>query len=711
VQDSQPTGAWGKIEAERHGGMNGAGSWWIVVSFDGAKGDLSPQSREGKMNFLDHYLMRMVVGFFSGGIRENHDLEVRLRIRVINIIGVITILILTFFGLTALEKGKSLLCYFDLSVAFIFIITQIYLRKTGNYNYVKHFLVISTGVLFAYLFNSGGIGHTGHLWAYIFPLVASFLLGTLGGVIAISALSVGLMVLWLIDFFQGTAAYSITLVTRFLVSFFIVSFSACYYEHFRHETLQKLETSNIELDRQLAKLKQAEGELKKDQEELERRVEDRTRELSEANEELQKEITEHLKTGELLRASEEQYRLLFENSFDVVFSLDDQFRIVSMSPSVERILGYKPEEMIGRGIIELNLLPPQYVEKAFTQIAEVLGGESISSSDYELLAKDGTVLIVQISGAPIRKGGKVVGMSSIGRDITTQKKAEEVLRRAHDELEMRVHQRTEELKRTNEALEAANRAKSDFLANMSHELRTPLNHIMGFTELVADKHCGELNAEQEEYLRDVLQSSHHLLSLINDILDLSKVEAGKLDLESAEIWLGTLLDDSLSMVKAQAGKHKIRLLTEIEDNPDAIQADERKLKQIVYNLLSNAVKFTPDGGKVTLSARYLTRRGGRWFTREGHPAGLPWDGHDLPVQSERWVNISVRDTGIGLKGEDLQRIFDPFEQVDLSLGRRHQGTGLGLSVSRKLAELHGGRIWAESDGEEKGSRFSFVIPV
>ncbi len=663
------------------------------------------------MNFLGHDLIRMVVEFFSGGIREDHDLEVRLRIRVINIISAIAILVLTFFGLTALEKGKLPLGYFDLSVALIFLITQIYLRKTGNYNHVKYFWVISTGVLFVYLFNTGGIEHTGHLWAYIFPLVAAFLLGARKGAMAISALLAGVIVLWLVDLFQGTAVYSINLVARFLISFSIISFSACYYEHFRNETLQKLETSNLELDRQIAKLKQAEGALKKNQEELERRVEDRTRELIESNEELQREIAEHLNTGELLRASEEKYRLVFDNSFDVVFSLDDQFRMVSISPSVERILGYKPEEMIGRDLIELNVLPSGYVKKAFTQITEVLGGESISASDYELIAKDGTVLIVQISGAPIRKQGKVVGMSSIGRDITTQKKAEEVLRQAHDELEIRVHQRTRELKTANEALETANRVKSDFLANMSHELRTPLNHIMGFTELVANKHFGELNAVQEEYLRDVLQSSHHLLSLINDILDLSKVEAGKLDLKTAEIRLGPLLENSLAMVEAQAGKGRIRLLTEIEDNPDTIQADERKLKQIVYNLLSNAVKFTPDGGEVTLSARYLTYRDDRWFTREGQPVGLPWDRDDLPVHCERWVHISVRDTGIGIKGEDLKRIFNPFEQVDHSLSRRYQGTGLGLSVSRKLAELHGGKIWAESDGAGKGSRFSFVMPI
>jgi signal transduction histidine kinase len=267
------------------------------------------------------------------------------------------------------------------------------------------------------------------------------------------------------------------------------------------------------------------------------------------------------------------------------------------------------------------------------------------------------------------------------------------------------------LKRTNEALEKASRAKSDFLATMSHELRTPLNHIMGFTELVVGRHFGELNALQEEYLGDVLQSSRHLLSLINDILDLAKVEAGKLDLEPAAVPLSSLLAASLSMVKGQAGTRHIRLVTEIEEHPAMLQADERKLKQILYNLLSNAVKFTPEGGEVTLAARYLSRRDGRWYDRAGNPAPLSGGDADLPGHPEQWVNISIRDTGIGIRGEDLIRIFSPFTQVEHSLSRRYEGTGLGLSVSRKLVELHGGRIWAESDGEGRGSRFCFVIPA
>ena len=267
------------------------------------------------------------------------------------------------------------------------------------------------------------------------------------------------------------------------------------------------------------------------------------------------------------------------------------------------------------------------------------------------------------------------------------------------------------LREARKEAEAANRAKSDFLANMSHELRTPLNHIIGFTDLVVDQQVGDLNEAQAEYLGDVLTSSRHLLSLINDILDLSKVEAGRLELEVAEIHLRMLLEGSLSMVKEKAMKHRIRLLSDMDGIPEAVQADERKLKQILYNLLSNAVKFTPDGGSVALSARYLCLREGQWFTPDGQPVGLPLKGDDVVMRGKGVIDISVQDTGIGIKGEDLQRIFNPFEQAENSASRRFAGTGLGLSLTKRLVELHGGRIWAESEGAGKGSRFSFLIPI
>jgi signal transduction histidine kinase len=232
---------------------------------------------------------------------------------------------------------------------------------------------------------------------------------------------------------------------------------------------------------------------------------------------------------------------------------------------------------------------------------------------------------------------------------------------------------------------------------MSHELRTPLNHIIGFTELVLDKSFGGLTDVQEEYLTDVHDSSKHLLSLINDILDLSKVEAGKLEYEPAEVQIRDILTNSLVMIKEKALKHGIKIATELNGIPQTIQADERKLKQILYNLLSNAAKFTPDAGHIKLSAKCVSN------TDEQIQG--------LSASDKNYIQISVEDSGIGLKKEDLKRIFEPFEQVENSASRRFQGTGLGLSLTQSLVELHGGKIWVTSEGEDKGTTFLFYIPA
>ena len=248
-----------------------------------------------------------------------------------------------------------------------------------------------------------------------------------------------------------------------------------------------------------------------------------------------------------------------------------------------------------------------------------------------------------------------------------------------------------------EAAEDANRAKSEFLANMSHELRTPLNHIIGFTELVLDKNFGELNEIQAEYLTDVHSSSKHLLSLINDILDLSKVEAGKLELQVEPLDIDALLRNSIVMIKEKAMKHSIAVQLEAKGIVEEINADERKLKQVMYNLLSNAMKFTPDGGKVTIKAQNYNFNGnGRKKDKKSQRAG---------------IKISVSDTGIGIDSKDINRIFNPFEQVESSASRKFQGTGLGLSLTRQLVELHGGTIWVESEGEGLGTTFQFTIPI
>jgi signal transduction histidine kinase len=238
-----------------------------------------------------------------------------------------------------------------------------------------------------------------------------------------------------------------------------------------------------------------------------------------------------------------------------------------------------------------------------------------------------------------------------------------------------------EIQEKSALLEVANKHKSEFLANMSHELRTPLNAIIGFSEVLQDKMFGELNDEQSEFIRDIHDSGKHLLSLINDILDLSKVEAGRMELMLGEFDLPSAVDNAITLVKERAGRHRIRLTSDIDPQIGTVRADERKLKQILLNLLSNAVKFTPEGGAVKVSAR-----------RVAHG-----------------VEISVSDTGVGIAPEDREAVFEEFRQVGKDYTRKAEGTGLGLALTRKFVELHGGHIRLESE-VGKGSTFTVYIP-
>ena len=259
----------------------------------------------------------------------------------------------------------------------------------------------------------------------------------------------------------------------------------------------------------------------------------------------------------------------------------------------------------------------------------------------------------------------------------------------NDELEERVRVRTAELEAAKLRAEESERAKDRFLANMSHELRTPLNAIIGFSEILTDRLFGDLNERQSKYIQNVLVSGRHLLRLINDILDLSKVEAGRITLELVPFDAGEALRDVHTIVKTLANTKGITLSFEISPELPEVTADLQKFKQIMYNLLSNAIKFTRPGGLVTTTASITTFDEG---------------------PSEPLLRVSVKDTGIGIKPSDHERIFGEFEQVDSSYGREQQGTGLGLALTKQLVRLHGGRIWLQSE-EGKGSTFAFVIPV
>jgi len=230
-------------------------------------------------------------------------------------------------------------------------------------------------------------------------------------------------------------------------------------------------------------------------------------------------------------------------------------------------------------------------------------------------------------------------------------------------------------------LEAASQHKSEFLANMSHELRTPLNAIIGFSEVLAQGMFGEINEKQTEYLHDILESGRHLLSLINDILDLSKIEAGRMELELTEFDLPQAIQNALTLVRERALRRGIALHHLIDNRVADVRADERKVKQVLLNLLSNAIKFTPEGGRIEVRA----------------------------ARADGMVEVSVTDTGVGIAPEDQETVFEEFRQVGTA-DKKAEGTGLGLALSRKFVELHGGRIWVTSQ-VGVGSTFTFTLPV
>ncbi|MEA1907618.1 MAG: response regulator [Euryarchaeota archaeon] len=250
------------------------------------------------------------------------------------------------------------------------------------------------------------------------------------------------------------------------------------------------------------------------------------------------------------------------------------------------------------------------------------------------------------------------------------------------EMAAKLKNQRDKLEMTSHELAAASKTKSEFLANMSHELRTPLNSIIGFSEILHDETFGALNEKQSKYATNILTSGKHLLQLINDILDLSKVEAGKVELEYVDFDVQTVLEGAKTLVLSIAEKKKIRIAVTVEPELTMINGDVSKFKQIIYNLLSNAIKFTPDGGSITVDGR---RKGGM-------------------------AQISVTDTGIGISPEAAKKLFQPFVQADSSTSRRYGGTGLGLSLVKQFVELHGGMVWVESE-PDRGSTFIFTMPV
>jgi len=280
-------------------------------------------------------------------------------------------------------------------------------------------------------------------------------------------------------------------------------------------------------------------------------------------------------------------------------------------------------------------------------------------------------------------------------------------------LERRVGERTADLEAVNQQLQDVSRHKSEFLANMSHKLRTPLNSILGFSQLLQEQTASLLSEKQSRYLTHIHNSGQHLLQLIKDILDLSRVEAGKLLLQPEALAVAAALEEILVIACGLGQKKGQTVEAQIEADLPPLRADPVRFKQICFNLLSNAVKFTPDGGRITVRARRVSQRTGETETRgagEGFAPIRPYPDSPTPPEGD-FLEIAVTDTGIGIRPEDLPRLFQEFVQLETTRAQHREGTGLGLALTSRLVESHGGRIWAASEGEGRGSTFTVVLPL
>ena len=393
---------------------------------------------------------------------------------------------------------------------------------------------------------------------------------------------------------------------------------------------------------------------------------------------------ERMKLDQRLRDQHFYTRSLIESNIDALMTTDPRGVITDVNKQTEALTGCTRDELIGAPFKNYFTDPV----RAEAGIRRVLNEGKVTNYELTARARDGKLTVVSYNATTFHDRDRVLqGVFAAARDVTELKQFEH------------------ELQQKNVELEDASRMKSEFLANMSHELRTPLNAIIGFSEILRDGLIGDMSEQQRGFIGDIFGSGQHLLSLINDILDLSKVEAGKMLLDLEPVPVSALLRNSLSIVREKAGTRSIRLTMEGPQDLGLIEADGRKVKQIVYNLLSNAVKFTNDGGQVTLR----TERVGR--ARVARLSG-PWAGRTFPLAEnpfEEFLEISVTDGGIGISPEGLAQLFRPFSQIDSGLARKFEGTGLGLAMVKLLADLHGGAVAVESAVGE-GSRFTVWLP-
>jgi protein-histidine pros-kinase len=405
-------------------------------------------------------------------------------------------------------------------------------------------------------------------------------------------------------------------------------------------------------------------------------------ELEAANQALAKEVAERKSAETARRKTEQRFQRLLETAPDAIVVIGKDGKIVLVNSQAERLFGYARAELLGE-FVE-RLIPERFGASHVAHRADYFADPRPRpmGANLELAGrrKDGSELPVEISLSPLdTEEGLLVSIAI--RDITARKQAEKALKEAHDNLEAKVAERTKALAEANLRLAEVDRLKSQFLATMSHELRTPLNSIIGFTGILLQGMAGELNDEQRKQLTMSYRSAKHLLNLISDLLDLSRIESGKMAIDAQQIKITDIITEVTQSLAPEAAKKQLTLSTEIKDTLPQIYSDRKKILQILLNLVNNALKFT-DQGEVRINCR----------------------------THNNYMEVSVTDTGIGIKAENMGFLFEAFRQADGSAKRRYEGTGLGLYLCRKLATLLGGDIAAESKYGE-GSRFTLRLPL
>ncbi len=407
-------------------------------------------------------------------------------------------------------------------------------------------------------------------------------------------------------------------------------------------------------------------------------------------------VENHPQAGRTPQA-EQRLSELLEAAPDAILQVDEEGRIVLLNHMAEQMFGYSKDELLGAPVeilvpIELRAAHAAHRSRFASHPTTRAMGNGLV---LEAVRKDGSRFPVEISLSPGRSEAGFRA-TAIVRDITARREAEEHLRAVQERYTRELTLHNQELALRNLEVERANRLKTEFLASMSHELRTPLHTIIGFSELLGEQLQGPLNDKQKRFIEHIHRDSLHLLELINDILDLSKIESGRIELRPETLDLGAAIEESLSSIRALAQAKSLRLETRIASlgpgplgagllgagRLGMVEADPLRIKQILVNLLSNAVKFTPVGGRIEVTARLTAA----------------------------WAEVSVTDTGIGIPAQEHEAIFDIFHQVSPTTKGVREGTGLGLAITKRLVEEHGGTITVASE-PGKGSRFTFTIPA